>query len=250
MRYVLSDLHGHGGVFRSMLAALDLKAGDELYILGDAIDRGPDGVEILQHIKADSRIHFIPGNHEMMMLDAYDMPYEGYNSGLSHDECNQLWRKRNGGEITYKSMCRLTQEERSDILEWLLSLPIEYKLEQNGERIVLCHAVPEALVENYPNFFDGFSGKAYHCVWDRNFLECGIAKKDFSCIFDLPIDTVICGHTPVVMLYDGEPQILRIHSLFCPKLLDIDCGAVFTGVLAAYCLDTGESFYVKEQPLI
>ena len=49
---VTADLHGEYGRFVSLLNKLSLKKGDHLYILGDAVDRGADGIKILQLIRA------------------------------------------------------------------------------------------------------------------------------------------------------------------------------------------------------
>ena len=38
--YVLSDIHGMYDKYQQMLAKIDLKPEDTLYILGDVIDRG------------------------------------------------------------------------------------------------------------------------------------------------------------------------------------------------------------------
>lgn len=46
--YVMSDVHGLKDRYDAMLKALALKEEDTLYILGDVIDRGPDGIAILR----------------------------------------------------------------------------------------------------------------------------------------------------------------------------------------------------------
>ena len=48
MIYVLSDIHGQSRRFHSILSQIDLKDEDTLYILGDVIDRNPDGIRILR----------------------------------------------------------------------------------------------------------------------------------------------------------------------------------------------------------
>ena len=47
MIYVLSDIHGRLDRFEKMLRMIDLRDDDTLYILGDVIDRGKDGIRIL-----------------------------------------------------------------------------------------------------------------------------------------------------------------------------------------------------------
>lgn len=71
--YAISDIHGMYGSYEATMNVL--KKDDELYIIGDVIDRGDDGIKILQDIirrKNDSdvnpKIHFLLGNHEAQFL--------------------------------------------------------------------------------------------------------------------------------------------------------------------------------------
>ena len=47
MIYAVSDLHGRYDRYRQLLDKLDLGEQDTLYVLGDALDRGPEGFRIL-----------------------------------------------------------------------------------------------------------------------------------------------------------------------------------------------------------
>lgn len=70
MTYVLSDIHGNSRRFQSILSQIDLQPEDTLYILGDIIDRFPDGGRLLRQIMKMSNVKVLLGNHELMMLDA------------------------------------------------------------------------------------------------------------------------------------------------------------------------------------
>ena len=48
--FVVSDLHGYSEVFERGLDHIHFSDSDRLYIIGDAIDRGPDGIKLLQMI--------------------------------------------------------------------------------------------------------------------------------------------------------------------------------------------------------
>ena len=50
MIYCISDLHGERALFERMLERIRFSDGDRLYIIGDVIDRGPDGVDLLERI--------------------------------------------------------------------------------------------------------------------------------------------------------------------------------------------------------
>ena len=52
MIYCMSDLHGEKDLFDKMLKQIQFSSLDHLYILGDVIDRGPHGVELLEQIMA------------------------------------------------------------------------------------------------------------------------------------------------------------------------------------------------------
>ena len=61
--YVCSDLHGEYPAYQAIIG--QLKEKDKLYILGDVIDRGPDGIKILQDImkrKEKGQVEFLIGN--------------------------------------------------------------------------------------------------------------------------------------------------------------------------------------------
>ena len=46
MTYVMSDIHGDSERFRAMLRKIEFSADDTIYILGDVIDRGSNGIPL------------------------------------------------------------------------------------------------------------------------------------------------------------------------------------------------------------
>ena len=76
MHYVLSDIHGNTRRFDSVMAQIDLRPEDTLYVLGDVIDRYPDGGRILRRLMGMPNVRMLLGNHEYMMLDAL---YDGWS---------------------------------------------------------------------------------------------------------------------------------------------------------------------------
>ncbi len=50
MIYVISDIHGNKRAWESIKKQINLNEDDMLYILGDVIDRGRDGINILLEI--------------------------------------------------------------------------------------------------------------------------------------------------------------------------------------------------------
>ena len=70
--YCTSDIHGYDDAFFALLQELNLKDDDTLYILGDVIDRGPNGIKLLQAIMDMPNVKMLLGNHEHMMLQYFD----------------------------------------------------------------------------------------------------------------------------------------------------------------------------------
>ena len=70
MIYVLSDIHGNLKRFESIMKQINLQPDDTLYILGDVVDRNPDGIKILRKLMKMPNVKMLIGNHEYMMLKA------------------------------------------------------------------------------------------------------------------------------------------------------------------------------------
>ena len=68
MIYCMADLHGERDFFSQMLEKIHFSHTDHLYILGDVIDRGPGGVDLLEQIMETPNITMLLGNHEQMCL--------------------------------------------------------------------------------------------------------------------------------------------------------------------------------------
>ena len=65
--YCISDIHGNFKAFLEMLDIIAFGDDDELYVLGDIIDKGPSSAEMLKWATdAPSNVHFLRGNHEDM----------------------------------------------------------------------------------------------------------------------------------------------------------------------------------------
>ena len=76
-RYAISDIHGCFKTFRHLVEnVIHLQPTDQLYLLGDYIDRGPDSKGVLDYIiglqESGYDITALMGNHEDMMLQALE----------------------------------------------------------------------------------------------------------------------------------------------------------------------------------
>jgi serine/threonine protein phosphatase 1 len=73
--FAIGDIHGCNDAFQQMLfAEIKIKKQDNVYCIGDYIDRGPDSKGVLDTIlslkEKGFNIHTLRGNHEQMMMDS------------------------------------------------------------------------------------------------------------------------------------------------------------------------------------
>jgi len=69
-RIVIGDVHGHyDGLMR--ITRGDRPGSDEVYFLGDLIDRGPQSAQVVDFVQSSS-YHCLLGNHEQMLLEVLD----------------------------------------------------------------------------------------------------------------------------------------------------------------------------------
>lgn len=237
MVYVMSDIHGNLRRFRSVLDQIQLQPEDSLYILGDVIDRHPDGIPILLRIMAMSNAKMLLGNHEYMMLRALGRPYDTYqkmDKDLIEDAL-RLWRV-NGGEVTYRNWKQLQDNIRKDIIQYLHSLPVSYDIEVNGVQYKLAHGAP---MEEYEYFRRFYPDPTYFAVW-KNWRIFDEQHGDYTFVF---------GHNTTNMYQKNLP--LEIFEL--PDRIGIDCGSGFPegpvpcGRLACLRLDDRKVFYSEEK---
>ena len=66
MIYAMSDLHGCYDKYIKMLEKINFGDDDTLYILGDIVDRGPDGIKILQDVMKRKNVVALRGNHDFL----------------------------------------------------------------------------------------------------------------------------------------------------------------------------------------
>ena len=201
--YVISDLHGERDRFHRLLKMIGLKAEDTLYVIGDVIDRGPDGIPLLQELLSMKNVQLLLGNHEYMMLDYF------------HPDADEIkirrWN-RNGNESTLAGWASLTPSEQKELLDALSALPSHLPLDLDCGKFYLVH---------------GFYGENVH---DDVWLRPTPASEN-----PLPGRRMIIGHTKVsslgrekeekeAYLADLERCGKHLHIRHLPGFIDIDCG--------------------------
>ncbi len=164
--YAVSDLHGQYKVFLKGLEKIDFSDKDELYVIGDAIDRGPDGIKLLRYIQKQKNMYLILGNHEVMMLGSVDPDGKKKCSG----EYADLWLYYNGGRITYEKYSELTVKDRQSLLMWLNRCYVIKTLEIGDKKICLTHSYYSEELEN-KLFFETDHELVWDTVWTSIFRD-------------------------------------------------------------------------------
>lgn len=127
-RYVTTDLHGCLQTLRHLVEhMLPLQPEDELFILGDYVNKGPDSRGVLEYLMALSqrgfRVYCLRGNHDQELLDAA--------RGFQH----LTWASAADRQLTLESFGVTRPEDIPDVyLRWLDELP--YQLDIPGFTLV------------------------------------------------------------------------------------------------------------------
>ena len=197
-KFIVSDLHGNGNVYNSIMQYLEnINIDDkvELFINGDLIDRGIDSVDMLLDVKkrilnGSFKINYLGGNHELMMFQMYQKRIKGLST------YNDIWFE-NGGDITSD----LLEENLSDkdkileVIDFISNLNIYNRFEEkiNNKNIVLVHAAcPFDVKETCDLKIKNDNSEVEYCLWTREYdpfipFRCRVGdEKYFS----------IIGHTP------------------------------------------------------
>lgn len=121
----MSDLHGCYNKYKQMLEKIQFNSDDTLYVLGDIVDRGDEGVKILLDMMQRSNVVPLLGNHEFMaysVLKKYNVEItaENYNKHLDSEaiEMFENWMF-NGGIPTCHAFSKL---DRRPVIVFLIIL--------------------------------------------------------------------------------------------------------------------------------
>ena len=68
MIYAVADIHGCYQEFLQLLEKINFADEDEMYILGDMVDKGPDPIRLIQDLMARPNIYPILGNHDFAVI--------------------------------------------------------------------------------------------------------------------------------------------------------------------------------------
>lgn len=111
-RLVIGDVHGHYQALVKLLEAIAPTSEDQIYFLGDLIDRGPDSAKVVELV-ISNQYQCLLGNHEDMLLAAV-------GDGKLNRDSFHVWLY-SGGYATLESYQNNIPQKH---LDWLQELPL------------------------------------------------------------------------------------------------------------------------------
>lgn len=240
---VVSDLHGNIGRWNQLQLALKKNPNLKVTILGDAMDRGAYGPEILMQIKELSdkgRVDYLPGNHDLFAYNLLKMRQYPDTSQYKGALANL---RGNHGDITlnkFANFDRLVIQEINngnikkpisldELVDWLGEQPLQKVVRENGHNYALAHAIFDTKLYNYDSNFNlrkglqldiddekGKNDSNKHDILRRfNNILWYREKNPRTHMSDLSVPEGYCmvvGHTPqknginIEVDYQGNPK--------------------------------------------
>lgn len=217
MTYVMGDIHGEFERYKEMLSKINLSMSDSLYLMGDIIDRKPNGVDIALDAMSRENVFMLKGNHEVMCLDTL-----GQHPAFG---AKNLWYY-NGGYCTFMDLTRMRScDVRDNVLQYFEDAPLYRDIEVSGQKYHLVHGCPSP---DYDKMV---------MIWDRPTEDT---------VSPFPDTTVIVGHTPTPFI-DCALEFPSVRIWYGDGIIDVDCGCGHdrpTRRLACLRLDDMTEFYV------
>lgn len=226
MIYVTSDLHGcRLEDLQRLLRSADFSDEDFLFVLGDVIDRGEHGAQLLLWLTEQPNVQLILGNHEAMLLSCAFLFQEVTDESLEDLDTDKLrllsqWMK-NGAAPTLAGLRKLLKSDPElveGILDYLRGAPLYETVRAGGKNYLLVHAG----LEGYAPGKNLESYAPHDLIWARPTLDTRYSSR-FTTVFGhtttehygeayrdraLKTDTWICIDTGAAR--GGSPMLLRL----------------------------------------
>lgn len=257
--YCISDIHACYDEFIELIDLIEFDpAADQLFILGDVIDRGPQSAEMLWWCmkEAPASVHFLLGNHEDMLYAA-----NRYNKMLDV-RLGDSWSHNHGYETIeqIRNFNKYYDRWELEIINWIDQLPLYYHVQVADKDFILVHAGLQSSVQQLDDCcLNGRQGlvriegapvdqDVQALLWNRS---SWIGEK-----YDWPFD-IVCGHTPIAKI--REKSLAEITGIYAHRSVEggflhlnrrkhfIDCGCCRGGKLGCLRLDDMQEFYVDSK---
>lgn len=243
-RYACSDLHGRYDLAQLVFA--NLKDSDELFFLGDAIDRGPQSWDTLQAMLNDPRVTFFFGNHEDFLVktfsgDPYDWVHIDRYTYYRH-EIPEIWLYNGGREMIEK--CTDLRERSPEMLQSLIG-----RLQNSTRKIVFTNTNGKEIILSHAGFTPGSEyWDPDKQIWDRDhLLDRWPDDKEYSNTY------IIHGHT--FAEYIAENELYKTDKEWADILgpwhyckghkIDIDMGSAYSGWTTLLDLNTFDAITIE-----
>lgn len=232
MKYVVADIHGCYEEYMELIQRINLSDEDHLYILGDALDRGLEPMQVLLDLIKRKNVTYIIGNHDYLFL--YFIRKMGLDlscaSNLSEDDISDFQAyMEDGGLVTIEAFMKLSSVEKQAVCNFLENANVYDEVLLDDKRYILAHA-------GISNFKEEKSMDEY------DVLDFICERTDYRRRYFQDSNTyVITGHTPTMYINQDFSSKVYIGN----GHVAIDCGCVYGGRLAAYCIENGSVVYVN-----
>ena len=230
MIYVIGDIHGCKDKYDAMLEKLGAGEHDAIFVLGDVLDVGDDGIEILMDMMYRANIYPILGEREYYAKKLFPLLAEAGSIEKAKETADEESKEMLERWLTLKSektiedFLKLSEEEKEALLDFLDEFATFEEIDCKGKKFVLCHA--------------GINNHEDRDLYEHETEDFVFAETDYSKIY-FPNAYLVTGHTPTVAI--GKEFAGKVYAK--KRHLALDCGAAFGGRLAAVCLDTLKVYY-------
>lgn len=230
--YAFTDVHGQYNLWEMIKNYC--QEDDTIYFLGDACDRGPDGVKIIRELLEDPRVIYLKGNHEELLEIIVPKLLEGEFNNILY------WASNGGGE-TWSALSKEKDSTINEIIHKIKNLPLTATYtNEKGQDIFLSHsgAYRPFPLEKYSKWNITPEEDLY--LWDRKHME----EKNWD--INYPEAYVVHGHTPVQLC---SKSILP-HSYCDDHKINLDLGSFSSGKIALFNLDNFEYHIFEDSSIV